>query len=189
MTGPRAEETDHDYGSCHRSGIDRTGERLVPPVSSARLAPCLRTAAGLRRHTQESGDNNGFTAAIAEAPATIEACWSQHMRKLESISPLSISSSSIPQGAHAGADVGLRHGQSKVVGGTTTNIVAIANDEVQAGIRIERKRSAREVLRLDNGDEIAEKPASLDWKLDATTGDVTSAPTGGSSPRDARREP
>lgn len=165
----------------------RLGPPLVYTTSSDVL---LRRPDGLRVITPADGPASEFyydgksmvafmpaeqLVATAAAPATIDAALEAAYKTADIYFPFSDLMVADPYGAIA---PGLRHafyiGQSKVVGGTTTDMVAYADDyafvQIWIGAEDRLPRRLRAVYR-DDPSRLRHDLVISDWKLDAPAAD------------------
>ena len=123
--------------------------------------------------------------AVADAPATIDATMEKAYKLAAIYFPFDDVIVANPYGDLA---PGLKHayyvGQSHVVGGTTTDIVAYAGDGVFVQIWIGADDKLPRLIRaiyLDDPDRLRHELAFTDWKLDESVATDTFAPPSSAS--------
>jgi hypothetical protein len=123
--------------------------------------------------------------AVADAPATIDATMEKAYKLAAIYFPFDDVIVANPYGDLA---PGLKHayyvGQSHVVGGTTTDIVAYAGDDVFVQIWIGADDKLPRLIRaiyLDDPDRLRHELAFTDWKLDESVGTDAFAPPSSAS--------
>jgi len=123
--------------------------------------------------------------AVADAPATIDATMEKAYKLAAIYFPFDDVIVANPYGDLAS---GLKHayyvGQSHVVGGTTTDIVAYAGDGVFVQIWIGADDKLPRLMRaiyLDDPNRLRHELAFTDWKLDESVPADTFAPPGSAS--------